>query len=101
LVGVPAGWRLNSDVIIDSSSQPLFAAQVPFRGLHANMSQQELNLLKLSTRQVAESGAGTSEVVGSQFVDACPRCKLSNNAPHDLFRDAIAPDGTGFVYTTE
>jgi hypothetical protein len=59
-VGLPAGWRLNSDVIIDGSSQPLLAAQIPFRGLHTNMSQQELNLLKLSTRQVAEPGAGTA-----------------------------------------
>jgi len=101
LVGLPAGWRLNSDVIIDSSSQPLFAAQIPFRGLHANMSQQELNLLKLSTRQVTESGAGTSKVVGSQFVDAGPRGELSDNAPDDLFRDAAAPNGTRLVYTTE
>ena len=36
------------------------------------MSQQELNLLTLSTRQVAKSGAGTPEVVRSQLLDAHP-----------------------------
>jgi hypothetical protein len=85
------GWRLNSDAIIDGSAQPLLAAQIPLSGLHTNMSQQELNLLKLSTRQVAKSGTGT-EIVRSQLLDAHPGCKLLDSAPHDLFCDATAPD---------
>src|SRR5437773_1124133 len=86
------GWRLNSDAIIDGSAQPLLAAQIPLSGLHTNMSQQELNLLKLSTRQVAKSGTGTPEVVRSQLLDAHPGCKLLDSAPHDLFCDTAAPD---------
>ena len=56
LVGKPApirgtsGGRLNSDAVIDGSAQSLLAAQIPLSGLHTNMSQQELNLFKLSTR---------------------------------------------------
>jgi len=55
-----SGWRLNSDVIINGFAQPLLAAQIPLGGLHTNMPQQELNLVKLSTRQVTESGTGTA-----------------------------------------
>jgi hypothetical protein len=87
-----SGWRLNSDAIIDGSAQPLLAAQIPLSGLHTNMSQQELNLLKLSTRQVAKSRTGTPEVVRSQLLDAHPGCKLLDSAPYDLFCDATTPD---------
>jgi hypothetical protein len=77
---------------IEGSTQPLLAAQIPLRGLHTNMSQEESNLLKLPTGQVAKSCAGTPDVVRSQLLEAHTGCKLLDNAPHDLFCDAAAPD---------
>lgn len=38
----------------------LFAAQIAFRGQHRGVSQQELNLLKLSAIRVAELGTGSA-----------------------------------------
>jgi hypothetical protein len=36
-------------VIVDGVSEPLFAAQVSLRGLDADVTKQELDLLKLTT----------------------------------------------------
>jgi hypothetical protein len=44
-------------VIIDRLAQPLLAAEVPLSGLHTYMSEQKLNLLKLSTSGMAQPGA--------------------------------------------
>jgi hypothetical protein len=38
----------------------LFAAQVAFRRLDRNMTQKELDLFQLSSRGVAEAGAGAA-----------------------------------------
>jgi hypothetical protein len=43
------GRRFNADAIVNSSTQSLFAPEISLGGLHANVTQQELNLLKLAT----------------------------------------------------
>jgi hypothetical protein len=96
-----SGWRLNPDAIIDRLAQPLLAAEVPLSGLHTYMSEQELNLLKLSTSGMAQPGARAPKVMRSQLLDADPSCELFDNAPYDLFCDTCAPDWTRFVYAPE
>jgi hypothetical protein len=46
--------RLDTEAIIDGSTNALFAAEVSLSSLHRNMSEQELNLLQLTSCRVAE-----------------------------------------------
>jgi hypothetical protein len=60
LIEVPSALRLrlrlglDSDAIVHSSTQTLFAAKVTLSGLYADMSEQKLNLLKLSANGMAQ-----------------------------------------------
>jgi hypothetical protein len=47
--------RFNAEPIIHSVPESLFASEVLFRRLHGYMTQQELDLLQLTSRIVAES----------------------------------------------
>jgi hypothetical protein len=55
--------RLDSDAIVHSSPQTLFAAKVTLSGLHTHMSEQKLNLLKLSANRMAQPGASPSKIM--------------------------------------
>jgi hypothetical protein len=44
-------------------SEPLLAAEVPFRCLNADITEQELNLFKLPARLMTQTGAGTTKIV--------------------------------------
>jgi len=46
-------FRLNSELVVDRTTQPLLAADVSFGRLNRNVPEQELNLLKLPSRNVA------------------------------------------------
>ena len=46
----------NPDAIVYGILQPLFAPQVRFRRLYTHVTQQELDLLDLSTGNVTEPG---------------------------------------------
>ncbi len=52
--------RLKAEVIVNRITQSLFAAQIPFRHLHADVSEQELDLLKFSIGQEAVLAANLS-----------------------------------------
>ena len=45
--------RFEPDLIIDRMSQPLLTPEVPLRRFHRNVTEKELDLLKLSARRVA------------------------------------------------
>jgi hypothetical protein len=45
--------RFQADAIVHRASETLLASQVPFRRLYRDVTQEELNLLKLSTGGVA------------------------------------------------
>jgi hypothetical protein len=49
--------RLDSDAIVHSSTQTLFAAEVTLGSLDTDMSEQKLNLLKLSANGMAQPSA--------------------------------------------
>ena len=61
--GVPfwEGWSdvFQAQVVIHRVPQFLFASEIVLGRLNGCMAKQELNLFKLSPRQVAESCAGT------------------------------------------
>jgi hypothetical protein len=60
--GLRRRW-LKADFVVDCISEPLLAAEITFRCLNADMTEQELNLFKLSARLVIQTGAGTAKVM--------------------------------------
>jgi len=55
--------RLDTDAIINGFTNALFAAEVSLGSLHRHMSEQELNLLQLTSCSVAELCARSPQVV--------------------------------------
>jgi hypothetical protein len=49
--------RFQPDLVVDSVVEALFASQVPFRRLHRDVPQKELNLLQFTTGLMAKPGA--------------------------------------------
>ena len=45
--------RFEPDLVVDGMSQPLLTSEVPLRRFHRNVTEKELDLLKLSARRVA------------------------------------------------
>jgi hypothetical protein len=56
-------FRLDSDAIVHSSPQTLFTSKVTLSGLHADMPEQKLNLLKLSANGVAQACACAPKIM--------------------------------------
>lgn len=55
----------QTHAIIDGIPKPLFAAQISLGRLDADMSEQELNLLKFTTCLMTQTGACATQVVGA------------------------------------
>jgi hypothetical protein len=63
------GW-FQTDFVVDCISQSLLAAQVSLCRLHAHMTEQELDLLKLPTSFMTQACTGPTQIVWSNIVDA-------------------------------
>ncbi len=44
--------RLDADVVVHGSANPLLAAEIAFRCLHGNVAEKELDLFQFSTRSM-------------------------------------------------
>jgi len=89
--------RLQADVIVDRIPESLFATQVPFRRLHRNVPQQELNLLQFTASLMALAGASPSEVMRGQGRNLTCLRFLFHHAPDDLGAEACSPDPSRFI----
>lgn len=91
---VPLGGslRLQADVIVHGTSEPLLASEVAFGSLHLNVPQQKLALLQLPTGGVAETRTGTAAIMGRQFGNPGLRSSGFHHMPYHLLRDAVTPD---------
>ena len=69
----------------------LFAAQVVFCRLHGCMSEQELNLLQLSSTVMTQLSAGAPQIMGRNIFQACSLAAGSDHVPDNVLRDATAP----------
>jgi hypothetical protein len=76
--------RFQSDVVVDSVVETLFASQVPLRRLHRDVPQKELNLLQFTTSLMAKTGASPTEVVRSERWNLTVFRFLLYNTPNDL-----------------
>ena len=56
----PLPSRFNTDLVVQSESQLLFAAKVSFRRVDGHVAEQELDLIELAACQMAETRTRTS-----------------------------------------
>jgi hypothetical protein len=63
--------RLQADVIVDGTSEPLLASEVAFGSLHRNVAQQKLDLLQFPTSGVAETRTGTTLMPHAALAALC------------------------------
>jgi hypothetical protein len=59
---------LKANLVVDRISEPLLTAQIAFRGLNADVTEQELNLFKLPACLVTQTGAGTTKIVRRNLI---------------------------------
>ena len=57
--------RLQADAIVDCILEPLLAANVSLSGLDALVPEEELDLLDLAARVVAQASASAPQIMGS------------------------------------
>src|SRR5215471_19076234 len=108
LVGRPSrrdapssGSRLDANAVINGRLNALLAAEVPLGRLNRNVPEQELNLLQLATRRMAESSTCPPEVVRREPVNARFTGVSPNDVPDRFLRQAVTPGVPVFVYPTE
>jgi hypothetical protein len=65
--------RLDSDAVIQSLVESLFATEVLLGRLHWHVPQQELNLLQFAHGSITEASAGTPQIVRGEFQEASSR----------------------------
>src|SRR5262249_664414 len=65
------------------------------------MPQEELDLLQLASRSMAEPSTGPSQIVWRQLRDADALGGFSHNVPNRLHRHAISPSPSNFVDPAE
>ncbi len=93
------GFRF--DAVVHCVLQPLPAPKVLFRRLHAHMSEQELDLLKLPTRDVTEPGTPAAKIMRGQLDYSCFGCALPHHTPDDLFGGSCTPDRSALIHTAK
>lgn len=59
--------RLDSDAVVDGSTDSLLAAQVSFGCLHGHMPEKELNLVQFSAGRIAQFRARAPQIVRRQL----------------------------------
>jgi hypothetical protein len=88
---------LQADFVVDRISEPLLAAQISLRGLNADMSEQKLDLLKLSACLMTQSGTGSAEIVRRNAIQTTFRGPRLYDAPYDFRTETACRDPAGLV----
>ena len=90
--GSRGGVWFDSEPVVHSASEFLFAPEVPLRRLDGDMPQEKLDLLELAAGQMAQPRASTAQIVWSQFLDAGACRRRPDDIPEHLRRHPVAPD---------
>jgi len=93
--------RLEADVVVDGIPQSLFAAQIPFGRLDANVPEQELNLFEFSSSLVTQARACAAKVVWRNVRQSATGRSLFDNTPNYFRAEAVGRYSTSFVDSTE
>jgi hypothetical protein len=67
---LPGSRVRQIDSVVHRVPQFLFAAEIPFGGLHRGMPEQKLNLLEFSSGDVTEPRTTSTQVMRSEVRDA-------------------------------
>jgi len=59
----PSARRLYPNLVVHGTSNPLFAAEIPFGCLNRNVAEQKLDLFQLAPRSMAKPSTGPAKVV--------------------------------------
>jgi hypothetical protein len=92
-----SGLRLKAQAVVHGASEFLFAPKVAFSCLDRYVTEQKLNLVKFAAGQMAQSCAGTTEIVRRELLDARTGGGGLHDVPDHLRRHAVAPHATGLV----
>ena len=85
-------------MIVDRAAYALLAAEILFSCLHRDMPEEKLDLIELTTRSVAKARAGTTKIVGRQFLDSGLFGAGFDDVPDNPLRHAVTP---GFSRTAD
>src|SRR5262245_49187964 len=86
------GIRLNSEPIVDGTTQPLLASEIALRRLDREVSEEKLDLVEFPAGQMAQSRARAPKIVRRQLVDVGAGSGSADDIPQYLRRHPIAPD---------
>jgi hypothetical protein len=89
--------RIEADFIVNRISEPLLAAKVSLRRLHAHMTQQELDLFKFPAGLMAQTGACAPKIVWSNIFQTRFRTSGLYHPPDDLRTESALSDPLGLI----
>jgi hypothetical protein len=75
----------DTKFVVYSYSQTLLAANIAFCGLHRDMPEEKLDLLKLASQIMAEPRTGPPEIMRRETWNVHARGSLLDNVPDRLF----------------
>src|ERR1700757_1154627 len=83
---------LKANFFVHRISEPLLTAQITFRGLNADMTEQELNLFKLPACLVTQTGTGTTKIVRRNLIQTAFPGPSLHDAPDHLRTESARSD---------
>ena len=89
--------RLKADVVVDGIPQSLFAAQISFGRLDADVPEQELNLFEFSPGLVTQARACAAKIVWRNIRQSATGRSLFDNTPNHFRAEAVGRYSTCFV----
>ena len=75
----------DSKFVVYRNSQTLPAANIAFSGLHRDVPEEKLDLLKLASGIMAEPRAGPTKIMRREMRNIHGRGSLLDNVPNCLF----------------
>jgi hypothetical protein len=88
MIGSP---RFNTNAVVYSSTNSLFAPEITLGSLEGNVTEKKLNLLQLSSCRMTELRAGASQVMRSETSKANFRGIQLDHVPHQALCNAVTP----------
>jgi len=95
---IVALW-LDAKAVVNRSTNPLFAAEIPLSRLHGNVPEEELNLLEFAAGGATKPSATSTETMRREFANADLGGELLDDVPDQLFRHSVAPYLAGAAHT--